>query len=205
MLSRTLRAAILSAIFALMSSACHAGTFASNEVFEVNLPAQGSVATRPAEIVINKPVEAAAPKIGRFRAVSAKAAEVVLQAMSLLGTPYRFGGSSPKTGLDCSGLVKYAFQKAIGAVLPRSSSEMSRQGIRVPESEMQTGDLVFYATNRREISHVGIYIGAHRFVHAPSNGGVVRVDRIDDAYWRAHFVGARRLFDGQEEATLPAA
>lgn len=125
----------------------------------------------------------------------AKAAEVVMQSMSLIGTPYRFGGATPGTGLDCSGLVRYVFLNSFGKILPRSSAEMIRFGVKIPSTEMRSGDLVFYASGRGGISHVGIYIGANRFIHAPSTGGSVRIDSIDNDYWKRHFVGARRIVE----------
>jgi len=120
-------------------------------------------------------------------------AELVLRALSLLGVHYRFGGSSPDTGLDCSGLVRHVFREAIGMVLPRRAVDISRAGEVIDPSQLRPGDLVFYNTLRRAFSHVGIYIGDGRFVHAPSRGGGVRVEDMSDGYWRARFNGARRV------------
>jgi len=120
-------------------------------------------------------------------------AELVIRSLSLLGVRYRFGGNSPDTGLDCSGLVRHVYQGAIGLVLPRRAEEISRKGERVTLDQLRAGDLVFFNTLRRAFSHVGVYIGDNRFVHAPSAGGRVRVESIDTRYWLKRFSGARRL------------
>lgn len=113
--------------------------------------------------------------------------------MGYLGIRYRRGGSSPATGLDCSGLVQNVFSKSIGLTLPRRADEMARLGQKVDKKSLMPGDLVFFNTMRRANSHVGIYVGEGRFLHAPSSGGVVRIDDMGQKYWRARFNGARRL------------
>lgn len=129
-------------------------------------------------------------------AASAAANELVLRSLALIGVRYRRGGSSPETGLDCSGLVQHVFREAFGLPLPRRSEEMSREGSSVSRDRLQPGDLVFFNTLRRAFSHVGIYIGENRFVHAPSSGGRVRVEAMDSRYWARRFNGARRLAAG---------
>ncbi len=129
------------------------------------------------------------------RSASALASDLVLQALGLLGVRYRWGGNTPETGLDCSGLVRHVFAEAAGLVLPRRSEEISRTGVPVARSELRPGDLVFFDTLRRTFSHVGIYIGDGRFVHAPSAGGAVRVERLTTSYWTRRFNGGRRIFD----------
>lgn len=121
------------------------------------------------------------------------AADTVVHAVALIGTPYRYGGSSPQMGFDCSGLVRYVFNAAHGMGLPRRSDEISRVGTPVERDELQPGDLVFFNTLKRAYSHVAIYLGDDRFVHAPADGGRVRVDRLGDRYWRVRYDGARRL------------
>lgn len=118
---------------------------------------------------------------------------IVMRALSLLGVSYRFGGNRPETGLDCSGLVRLVIHDALGVVLPRRSSEISRAGNDVRLNQLRPGDLVFFNTLRRAFSHVGIYIGNDQFVHAPSSGGQVRIETINKRYWLARFDGARRL------------
>ena len=119
--------------------------------------------------------------------------ELVLRALSLLGVNYKFGGSSPDTGMDCSGLVRHVFSEAAGLVLPRRAEEMSRNGDAIRREQLRPGDLVFFNTLRRAFSHVGIYIGNGQFVHAPSAGGNVRVESLSGSYWQKRFNGARRV------------
>jgi len=136
---------------------------------------------------------ALAPAHASAAAATEHAAEVVLRALSLLGVDYRWGGNTPETGLDCSGLVRLVFHEAVGLPLPRRSEEISRVGDAVRRSELQPGDLVFFNTLRRSFSHVGIYIGHNQFVHAPAAGGQVRVEALNQSYWTRRFNGARRL------------
>jgi cell wall-associated NlpC family hydrolase len=113
--------------------------------------------------------------------------------MSLVGTPYRYGGNTPEGGFDCSGLVGYVFRDAAGVGLPRTSAAMSEIGERkLAVDSLQSGDLVFFKASRR-VSHVGIYVGKRRFVHAPNSGGTVRLDSVDGAWWREHFVFGKRV------------
>lgn len=119
--------------------------------------------------------------------------ELIVQAMAYLGTPYRAGGTSPEQGFDCSGLIRQVFQEARGITLPRRAEEMSRVGDVVSADRLEPGDLVFFNTLRRAFSHVGIYLGDDRFIHAPSSGGEVRVETISSAYWHRRYDGARRI------------
>jgi cell wall-associated NlpC family hydrolase len=126
---------------------------------------------------------------------SSARSDIVVQALSLLGTPYRFGGSSPEAGFDCSGLVRHVFASVLSWELPRRSEEISGVGQPVARTELQPGDLVFFDTLRRAFSHVAIYIGEGRFVHAPARNGRVRIEGLDDRYWAARFSGARRMIE----------
>jgi cell wall-associated NlpC family hydrolase len=119
--------------------------------------------------------------------------DVALFALGLLGVDYRFGGSTPDRGLDCSGLVQYVFQEVTGTTLPRTSREMSRLGTRVAIADLAPGDLVFFNTRRFAFSHVGLYLGDNRFIHAPSAGGEVEIAALSQSYWKRRFDGARRL------------
>ena len=115
-------------------------------------------------------------------------------ALLALGTHYRYGGRSPATGFDCSGLVMHVFARAWRLELPRSTKEQAAMGKPIPSLGMlQPGDLVFYNTRNRPYSHVGIYVGEGRFVHAPRPGRRVRAESMESAYWKARFNGARRL------------
>ena len=111
-----------------------------------------------------------------------KAARLALEAMSLVGIHYRRGGNTPENGLDCSGLVRYVFREAHGTELPRTSFEISKMGETVEKQDLQPGDLVFFNTLRRAFSHVGIYLGDNKFIHAPSSGGAVRIESMDLTY-----------------------
>jgi cell wall-associated NlpC family hydrolase len=119
--------------------------------------------------------------------------EVVLQAMSTLGMRYASGGDSPHSGFDCSGLVAYSFFRAAQHQLPRTTFDLSRTGFRVDPRDLRAGDLVFFNTLHRAHSHVGIYVGGQRFIHAPTTGGVVRIDSMQGGYWLRRFDGARRM------------
>lgn len=121
------------------------------------------------------------------------ASDITSYALSLIGVDYRFGGNNPDQGLDCSGLIRYVFQQATGLTLPRSAREQSRVGELISRDNLQPGDLVFFNTRRFQFSHVGLYIGDSRFIHAPSSGGAVQVVSLDNAYWQKAFNGARRI------------
>jgi cell wall-associated NlpC family hydrolase len=119
--------------------------------------------------------------------------ELVMQALGYLGIRYKYGGSSPDTGFDCSGLVRYVVNQAIGLALPRDARAISLLGARIETTELQPGDLVFFNTMRKPFSHVGIYVGEHRFIHAPASGGTVELVNMTERYWQSRFDGARRL------------
>jgi cell wall-associated NlpC family hydrolase len=123
----------------------------------------------------------------------AERSEALLQTLLALGLDYRYGGSSHATGFDCSGLVAHIYQQAWGIRMPRTSVEQSRRGTPVGLDELQAGDLIFYNTLNRPFSHVGIYVGDGRFVHAPKSGARVRVELVKSAYWMQRFNGARRV------------
>lgn len=110
-----------------------------------------------------------------------------------LGAQYRYGGGSPEAGFDCSGLVAHVFERAWGVQLPRRAKEQASLGTKVRRQELVAGDLVFFNTRGYAYSHVGIYVGDGRFIHAPRRGKRVRAERIDSPYWVARFNGARRL------------
>ncbi len=121
--------------------------------------------------------------------------DIVVRALTLLDTPYRYGGSTPASGFDCSGLVRYVYNAVGARQLPRRSEDIGRVGEPITRSQLEPGDLVFFNTLARAYSHVAIYIGEGRFLHAPARGGRVRIEALDDRYWRARFDGARRFFD----------
>jgi cell wall-associated NlpC family hydrolase len=127
------------------------------------------------------------------KAVSDKASELVVTAMGFLGVPYQRGGNSAETGLDCSGFVRLIYEQTVGMVLPRRSAEQAAATTPIEKSELQPGDLVFFNTLKATFSHVGIYVGDHKFIHSPRSGGVVRVEDMRVAYWQQRFDGARRV------------
>ena len=124
-----------------------------------------------------------------------QASDIAIHALGLVGTPYRYGGNTPEGGFDCSGLIGYVYRDAAGISLPRSTRELS--AMRTPavrRDALQSGDLVFFATNGgRAVSHAGIYVGDGRFVHAPSTGGTVRLDSLDNVYWQRVYLDAKRV------------
>jgi len=117
---------------------------------------------------------------------------LVQMAMKLRDIRYRRGGREPSTGFDCSGFVQYVFAQALGFDLPDNSISQAEAGLRVQRAELKTGDLVFFHTRGKGISHVGIYLDHGRFIHSPSTGKRVRVDELSDQYWARRYVGARR-------------
>ncbi|MFT4256798.1 MAG: C40 family peptidase [Pseudoxanthomonas sp.] len=118
---------------------------------------------------------------------------VLMRALGLVGTPYRYGGNTPESGFDCSGLVTYVYRDMLDLRLPRTSRELAQvQGPKIAPARLAAGDLVFFGS-KGSVSHVGIYVGEGRFVHAPSSGGTVRLDHLDGPYWRDHYSGAKRV------------
>ncbi len=122
----------------------------------------------------------------------ASANAVLMRALSLVGTPYRYGGNTPESGFDCSGLVAYVYRDVLDRALPRRSADLARLGPALAPLQIAAGDLVVFGPGGT-VNHVGIYVGEGRFVHAPSSGGTVRLDRVDGPYWREHFQGGRRI------------
>src|SRR5690606_36542373 len=121
--------------------------------------------------------------------------EVLMPALGLVGTPYRWGGNPPDGGLDCSGRVGYVYLDAGRVYVPRTTRESARfDASKPPRDRLAPGDLVLFG-DKGAIFHVGIYVGDGRFVHAPSTGGTVRLDRLDGPYWGRHYAGARRILD----------
>ncbi|MEQ1598336.1 MAG: C40 family peptidase [Methylotenera sp.] len=123
----------------------------------------------------------------------AKAQEVLINALSLTGIKYKYGGSNPDTGFDCSGFVRYVFSQAANLTLPPTARAISQIGKTVKKDELQPGDLVFFNTLKHAFSHVGIYVGDNKFVHAPRTGGAVRVESMQTSYWASRYNGAQRL------------
>jgi cell wall-associated NlpC family hydrolase len=122
------------------------------------------------------------------------ASDLVVSAMTLIGVRYRRGGNSAEEGFDCSGFTRHVFERSLGLVLPRRADEQARAPgwLAVKRDELKPGDLVFFNTLRRTFSHVGIYVGEGKFIHAPRSGSEVRIEDMRESYWAKRFTGARR-------------
>jgi cell wall-associated NlpC family hydrolase len=140
--------------------------------------------------------EAIEPEVPQQNIMSSSidaASDMLMYALSLVGVNYKYGGKSPETGLDCSGFVSHVYQQAVGLVLPHNARAISMFGKKIAISELQPGDLVFYNTMRHAYSHVGIYLGENKFVHASVTGRGVEVVNMKENYWVKRFNGARRM------------
>lgn len=159
-----------------------------------------------AEAVTGSGDAAATPASPPAEPLQAGAEDIVMNAMGLIGTPYRRGGTSPERGFDCSGFVGHVFRRARGVSLPRSAREVyamkEPSALSVARDALATGDLVFFRIGRlgRRIDHVGIYLGDGRMVHAPASGGEVRIDSLALPYWQRHYAGARRILPAGKPA-----
>ena len=131
------------------------------------------------------------PESTTVRASNEVASQAVVYAREMLGKPYRFAGDSPD-GFDCSGLVKYSYGRA-GISMPRDTQAQHRMSMLVSTRGLREGDLLFFDQEGKKKSHVGLYLGNGRFIHAPSSGGKVRIDSMNAEYWKKHFVEARRV------------
>ena len=139
------------------------------------------------------------PRLGEepsfFERYTNSAQDLILKGLELVGINYRRGGTNPDSGLDCSGFVQVVFKDAVGKLLPRTAKEQSEVGNVVDQNELKPGDLVFFNTMRRAFSHVGIYLGDNRFMHAPRTGAEVRVEDMSQSYWVKRYNGARRVVE----------
>jgi len=138
----------------------------------------------------------ASPPVERFEPVVGvltpeQATDVTLYAVGLVGTPYRYGGNTPEGGFDCSGLIGHVYQSRAGIKPPRTTAELTFWGQSLPQELLRSGDLVLFG-NSSVATHAGIYVGQGRFVHAPSTGGTVRLERLDARYWAAQNPRFRR-------------
>ena len=151
-------------------------------------PAPVAVPAKP--VVFINPAEESSPV----------AADVLFRALGLVGTPYRWGGNTPDSGFDCSGLIKYVYNDAAGISLPRTTREMIvMRAQSVGKDKLQTGDLLFFATSGgSQVSHAGIYVGEGRFVHAPATGGTVKLDSLNKAYWQKAYLNAKRVLPTEQ-------
>ena len=130
------------------------------------------------------------------KTVRNKASELVVDAMSFLGMPYKRGGNTAETGFDCSGFVRAIYEQSVGLLLPRRAEQQAAATQRIDTTDLQPGDLVFFNTLQRAFSHVGIYVGEGKFIHSPKPGAQVRVESMGINYWSSRFDGARRVAGG---------
>ena len=136
--------------------------------------------------------------------VADQASHLVVNAMGFLGVPYKRGGNSADTGFDCSGFVRAIYEQTVGLLLPRRADQQAAATQVIDKKELQPGDLVFFNTMRRNFSHVGIYVGDGKFIHAPRSGAQIRVEDMGVAYWARRFNGARRVAASASEDTASA-
>ncbi len=131
--------------------------------------------------------------------------ELLFRAIGLVGTPYVWGGNTPASGFDCSGLIGFVYQDAAGIRLPRTTQQMMQmKGLQVARNQLESGDIVFFSTaGNGRVSHAGIYVGEGRFVHAPSSGGTVRLDSVNAAYWNKAYLQAKRVLSSESLVSNP--
>ena len=127
--------------------------------------------------------------------VTDRASDIVFNAMGFMGVPYVRGGNTAEGGFDCSGFVRAMYEQTVGLILPRNAAQQAKATEVIDKQDLQPGDLVFFNTMRRAFSHVGIYVGDGKFIHAPRSGAQVRVEDMGVAYWARRFNGARRVVD----------
>lgn len=141
----------------------------------------------------------------KAHSVADRASDLVSNAMGFLGVPYKRGGNSVETGFDCSGFVRAMYEQTVGLLLPRRADQQAAATQIIDKKELQPGDLVFFNTMRRSFSHVGIYVGDGKFIHAPRSGTEIRVEDMGISYWARRFNGARRVNTPETVANAPAA
>ncbi|HKS14837.1 MAG TPA: C40 family peptidase [Pseudomonas sp.] len=170
--------------------------------YSVNAP----VKRAPAQPISQRarPANAAKTANPQVASASAKQSSAVLsRAVNMLGTPYRWGGSTPAKGFDCSGLVKYAFNDVQDVDLPRTSNAMAQgHGVKVARKDLKPGDLIFFNIKSRRVNHVAIYLGNDRFIHAPRRGKRVSIDTLNKPYWKKHYVVAKRVLPKEQPGSL---
>lgn len=151
-----------------------------------------------------RPANAAKASNLPVASTSSKQSNAVLsRAVNMLGTPYRWGGSTPAKGFDCSGLVKYAFNDVQNVDLPRTSNAMAKgHGVKVARKDLKPGDLIFFNIKSRRVNHVAIYLGNDRFIHAPRRGKRVSIDTLNKPYWNKHYVVAKRVLPKEQPGGL---
>ncbi|PBS12586.1 glycoside hydrolase [Lysobacteraceae bacterium NML93-0792] len=202
--TRRLRTALLASVLTLATAPAFAGPgLAGDSADQLEALQSTSVAKaitaptvqlpQPEMLLASDINQLIALEVDKPVAADGRVETLLKRALTLIGTPYRWGGSSPDSGFDCSGLVGYVFRTALGIDLPRVSRDMAQNGERVERASLNAGDLVFFGRRGNRIDHVGIYLGEGRFVHAPRTGKDVMVSELDSGYWATRFKSARRV------------
>lgn len=202
--TRRLRTALLASVLTLAAAPAFAGPgLAADSADQLETLQSTSVAKaitaptvqlpQPEMLLASDINQLIALEVDKPVAADGRVETLLKRALTLIGTPYRWGGSSPDSGFDCSGLVGYVFRTALGIDLPRVSRDMAQNGERVERASLNAGDLVFFGRRGNRIDHVGIYLGEGRFVHAPRTGKDVMVSELDSGYWATRFRSARRV------------
>ena len=202
--TRRLRTALLASVLTLATAPAFAGPgLAGDSADQLETLQSTSVAKaitaptvqlpQPEMLLASDINQLIAREVDKSAAADGRVETLLKRALTLIGTPYRWGGSSPDSGFDCSGLVGYVFRTALGIDLPRVSRDMAQNGERVERASLNAGDLVFFGRRGNRIDHVGIYLGEGRFVHAPRTGKDVMVSELDSGYWATRFKSARRV------------
>jgi cell wall-associated NlpC family hydrolase len=189
------RAIASTLVLVALASGARAGTEDALDPVQQLLADKGLMAAAAASAPVTVPPAAGTGSDGALLGqVRDRAAEAVVSALNYIGVRYRRGGTSAATGFDCSGFTRYVFENSLGLVLPRQAEQQAKAAgfVAVKREDLQPGDLVFFNTMKRTFSHVGIYIGDNRFIHAPSHGKDVRTDDLGVVYWAKRFTGARR-------------
>ena len=181
---------IMATLCVLQLSGC--ATQNSGESSAMSTPYDWRSANDPIGALLARQKSGATPTYKNYRDIKIDH-PLAAHAMTLLGISYRYGGKSPDTGFDCSGLVLFSAQQSLGLKLPPRADEQALLGSYVSRQDLKVGDLVFFNTMGRRYSHVGVYIGDDLFVHSPAKGGVVRVESMTMRYWDKRYTGARRL------------
>lgn len=186
--SRSKHHHVIHAVLLTVAAACFHGSAHAepDRTVASAVAAAGSAYASSSELVLNKATELRDQ-------VSTTASDLVMTALGFLGVPYRRGGADASVGFDCSGFVRSTYEQTLGLVLPRRAEEQAKATTQIGRDELKPGDLVFFNTMRRAFSHVGIYLGDGKFIHAPRPGHQVRVEDMRIAYWNKRFNGARRV------------
>lgn len=181
-------------VTALLAGVCHAQAVPEGRVDAQDDPVLQLLQDKGLLDKVLSPSAMAEGSQGLVRQVRDAASDLVISAMHFLGVPYRRGGDSPDDGFDCSGFTRHIFEHSLGLVLPRRADQQAHgAGLQsIARDELKPGDLVFFNTMRRAFSHVGIYVGDGKFIHAPRTGAQVRLEDLRASYWSRRFNGARR-------------